>query len=51
MPISSVVFLIYMALILEKMEENLIRFRFSENPEGVVEIPSYVDDINRVICD
>ena len=39
-----------MAPILEEMEENLMRARLSESPEGVVEIPSYVDDINRVIC-
>ena len=40
-----------MAPILEEMKENLIRARLSRSPEGVVEIPSYVDDINRVICD
>ena len=33
------------------MEEKLARARLSESPEGVVEIPSYVDDINGVICD
>ena len=44
-------FLIYMAPILEEMEEKLRQARLSESPEGVVEIPSYVDDINGVICD
>ena len=39
-----------MAPILEEMEENLIRARLSESLEGVVEIPSYVDNINGVIC-
>ena len=51
LPLSPVIFLIYMALILEQMEENLTGARLSESPEGVVEIPSYVDDINGVICD
>ena len=50
-PLSPVIFLIYMAPILEEMEKNLIQARLSESPEGVVEIPSYVDDINGVICD
>ena len=50
-PLSPVIFLIYMAPILEEMEENLTRARLSESPEGVVEIPSYMDDINGVICD
>ena len=50
-PLSPVIFLIYMAPILEEMEGNLTRARLSESPEGVVEIPSYVDDINGVICD
>jgi len=50
-PLSPVIFLIYMAPILEEMEERLAREKLSESPEGVVEIPSYVDDINGVICD
>ena len=28
-----------------------MRARLSENPEGVVEIPTYMDDINGVIYD
>ena len=39
-----------MSPILEEMEERLIRARLSGSLEGMVEIPSYVDDINRVIC-
>ena len=50
-PLSPVIFLINMAPILEEMEEDLTRARLSESLEGVVEIPSYVDDINGVICD
>ena len=50
-PLSPVIFLIYMAPILEEMERDLVRARLSKSPEGVVEIPSYMDDINRVICD
>ena len=48
---SPVFFLIYIAPILEEMEEKLAGTRLSESPEGVVEIPSYVDDIEGVICD
>ena len=50
MLLSPIIFLIYMAPILEEMGEKLIKARLSENPEGVVEISSYMDDINGVIC-